>query len=183
MTFTAVLPWGGVVSRPKHNTHITHGRIPQFESHQMAIKYHVGFIPKYRRRTLFGVVRRELGPVFRRLAEQKESRIEEGHTVSDFPPAPVALRLYPLETSPRQAPRSWPRVPVLWQGRAHGRVPAPVILERLDLALHREMRREEMIGLLMRRLLSLFALFLPCSRSRRSTPRNLFSKQLRSGEA
>ena len=46
-------------------------------------KYHVVFIPKYRRRTLFGVVRRELGPVFRRLAEQKESRIEEGHILVD----------------------------------------------------------------------------------------------------
>jgi putative transposase len=46
-------------------------------------KYHVVFIPKYRRKTLFGVVRRELGPVFRRLAEQKECRIEEGHILPD----------------------------------------------------------------------------------------------------
>jgi putative transposase len=46
-------------------------------------KYHVIFIPKYRRRALFGVVRRELGGVFRRLAEQKECRIEEGHVLPD----------------------------------------------------------------------------------------------------
>ena len=46
-------------------------------------KYHVVFIPKYRRRTLFGVVRRELGAVFRRLAEQKQSRVEEGHILPD----------------------------------------------------------------------------------------------------
>ena len=46
-------------------------------------KYHVVFIPKYRRRTLFGVVRRELGSVFRRLAEQKDCRIEEGHVLPD----------------------------------------------------------------------------------------------------
>ena len=46
-------------------------------------KYHVIFIPKYRRRALFGVVRRELGEVFRRLAEQKECRIEEGHIMAD----------------------------------------------------------------------------------------------------
>ena len=46
-------------------------------------KYHVIFIPKYRRRKLFGVVRRELGRIFRRLAEQKECRIEEGHIMSD----------------------------------------------------------------------------------------------------
>ena len=46
-------------------------------------KYHVIFIPKYRRRALFGVVRRELGGIFRRLAEQKECRIEEGHIMAD----------------------------------------------------------------------------------------------------
>ncbi len=46
-------------------------------------KYHVVFIPKYRRKTLFGFLHRELGEVFRRLAEQKESAIEEGHLMSD----------------------------------------------------------------------------------------------------
>lgn len=46
-------------------------------------KYHIIFIPKYRRRALFGAVRRELGNVFRRLAEQKGCRIEEGHVMSD----------------------------------------------------------------------------------------------------
>ncbi len=46
-------------------------------------KYHVIFIPKYRRRTLYGVVRRELGDVFHRLAGQKESVIEEGHIMPD----------------------------------------------------------------------------------------------------
>lgn len=46
-------------------------------------KYHIVFIPKYRRRTLFGVVRRALGPVFRNLAEQKECTIEEGHILAD----------------------------------------------------------------------------------------------------
>ena len=42
-------------------------------------KYHVVFIPKGRRKVLFGHLRRDLGEVFRRLAEQKESKIEEGH--------------------------------------------------------------------------------------------------------
>jgi REP element-mobilizing transposase RayT len=46
-------------------------------------KYHVIFIPKYRRKRLFGVVRRELGEVFRRLAEQKQCEIEEGHIMPD----------------------------------------------------------------------------------------------------
>ena len=46
-------------------------------------KYHVVFIPKCRRRTLFGQLRRHLGAVFRKLAEQKESSIEEGHLMPD----------------------------------------------------------------------------------------------------
>ncbi len=46
-------------------------------------KYHVVFIPKYRRKTLYVELRRYLGEVFRKLAEQKESRIEEGHLLPD----------------------------------------------------------------------------------------------------
>ena len=46
-------------------------------------KYHVVFIPKCRRKTLYAQLRRYLGEVFRRLAEQKESRIEEGHLMPD----------------------------------------------------------------------------------------------------
>jgi len=41
-------------------------------------KYHVVFIPKCRRKTLYGELRQHLGEVFRKLAVQKESRIEEG---------------------------------------------------------------------------------------------------------
>ena len=46
-------------------------------------KYHVVFIPKYRRKAIFGPIRKELGEVFRRLAEQRESVIEEGHLMPD----------------------------------------------------------------------------------------------------
>ena len=46
-------------------------------------KYHVVFIPKGRRKALFGQVRPYLGEVLRRLAAQKESRIEEGHLMPD----------------------------------------------------------------------------------------------------
>jgi putative transposase len=46
-------------------------------------KYHVVFIPKYRKKRLFGEIRRRLGQVFRKLAEQRESRIEEGHMMAD----------------------------------------------------------------------------------------------------
>ena len=46
-------------------------------------KYHVVFIPKCRRKTLYSQLRRYLGEVFHRLAGQKESRIEEGHLMVD----------------------------------------------------------------------------------------------------
>ncbi len=46
-------------------------------------KYHVVFIPKCRRKTLYGELRPHLGDVFRKLALQKESRVEEGHLMLD----------------------------------------------------------------------------------------------------
>src|ERR1700756_5829188 len=46
-------------------------------------KYHVVFIPKGRRKVLYKSLRKHLGEVFRKLAEQKESRIEEGHLQAD----------------------------------------------------------------------------------------------------
>ena len=46
-------------------------------------KYHVVFIPKCRRKTLYVQSRKYLGEVFRKLAEQKESRIEEGQLMPD----------------------------------------------------------------------------------------------------
>ena len=46
-------------------------------------KYHVVFIPKCRRKTLYAQLRRHLGELFRKLAEQKECRIEEGHLMPD----------------------------------------------------------------------------------------------------
>ena len=46
-------------------------------------KYHVVFIPKYRRKNLYGVVKKHLGEVFHRLAQQKECWIDEGHIMPD----------------------------------------------------------------------------------------------------
>ena len=54
-------------------------------------KYHVVFIPKCRRKTLYGNLRQHLGEVFRNLAEQKESRIEEGHLMSDHVHMMIAI--------------------------------------------------------------------------------------------
>ena len=46
-------------------------------------KYHVVFVPKRRRKKLFGEIRRQLGPIFHELARQKECRIIEGHVMPD----------------------------------------------------------------------------------------------------
>jgi putative transposase len=54
-------------------------------------KYHVVFIPKCRRRTLYEELRKYLGEVFRRLAEQRESRIEEGHLMLDHVHMMIAI--------------------------------------------------------------------------------------------
>ena len=47
------------------------------------MQVHVAFIPKCRRKLLYGQLRKHLGDVFKKLAEQKESRIEEGHLMAD----------------------------------------------------------------------------------------------------
>ena len=54
-------------------------------------KYHVVFIPKCRRKTLYKEPRRYWGEVFRRLAEPRESRIEEGHLMPDHVHMMVAI--------------------------------------------------------------------------------------------
>src|SRR4029077_14889167 len=70
---------------PKH----THNGVPSMDEQQSLnhskweCKYHVVFIPKCLRKTLYAQLRRYLGEVFRKLAEQKESRIEEGHLMPD----------------------------------------------------------------------------------------------------
>ena len=46
-------------------------------------KYHVVFVPKRRRKTIFGQIRKELGQVFHELARQKECQILEGHLMLD----------------------------------------------------------------------------------------------------
>ena len=46
-------------------------------------KYHVVFIPKRRRKVLFGRIRQQLGEIFHALARQKECQIIEGHLKPD----------------------------------------------------------------------------------------------------
>ena len=46
-------------------------------------KYHVVFVPKRRRKAIFGSIRRKLGTVFHALAQQKERQILEGLLMPD----------------------------------------------------------------------------------------------------
>lgn len=46
-------------------------------------KYHVLFIPKLRRKALYGQIREEIGNVFHDLAKRRECCIEEGHLMID----------------------------------------------------------------------------------------------------
>ena len=46
-------------------------------------KYHIEWIPKYRKKRLFGELRQELGPVLHELASHRESKIIEGRMLLD----------------------------------------------------------------------------------------------------
>ena len=46
-------------------------------------KYHVVIVPKYRRKTLFGRVRKRVGKVFQQLCRQKDIGLVEGHVMPD----------------------------------------------------------------------------------------------------
>lgn len=56
-------------------------------------RYHVIFVPKCRRRTLCTQLRQHLGEVFRKLAAQKESRVEGGHLMPDHVPSMLSIPL------------------------------------------------------------------------------------------
>ena len=46
-------------------------------------KYHVVWIPKYRRKVLYGQLRKHLGEVLKELVLHKESKVIEGHLKSE----------------------------------------------------------------------------------------------------
>ena len=46
-------------------------------------KFHVVFVPKYRKKVLYGQIRRFLGPLFHDLANHRSCKILEGHMVQD----------------------------------------------------------------------------------------------------
>ena len=65
-----------------------------------ACKDHVVFVPKYRRKAVYGEIRASLGGSFHELARQKEYRIVEGHVLADqvhrcieLPPKPAVASI------------------------------------------------------------------------------------------
>ena len=46
-------------------------------------KYHIIWIPKYRKKAIFEDLRKYLGEIFRELATQKECKVLEGHLMPD----------------------------------------------------------------------------------------------------
>ena len=65
-------------------------------------KYHVVFVPKGRRKALFGQARRQLGPIFHALARQKECQIIEGHLMPDHVHMCIAIPpKYPVASGDR----------------------------------------------------------------------------------
>ena len=54
-------------------------------------KYHIVWIPKCRRKVLFGKLRKDLGQVFRSLARQRECEVLEGHLCLDHVHVYIAI--------------------------------------------------------------------------------------------
>ena len=46
-------------------------------------KYHVMIIPKYRRKVIYGRLKRQIGPILRELCRQKGVELLEGHLMPD----------------------------------------------------------------------------------------------------
>ncbi len=54
-------------------------------------KYHVVWIPQYRKKVLSGQIRKHLGEVLRELALREESMIVEGHLMADHVHMMIAI--------------------------------------------------------------------------------------------
>ena len=71
------------VSRQAHDQEKHDGRFGKPKPHEVGVQISRGVHSKCRRKTLYGQLRQHLGEVLRKLATQKESRIEEGHLMPD----------------------------------------------------------------------------------------------------
>ena len=59
-------------------------------------KYHLVWIPKYRKKVIYGKLRQYLGEVFKELALQKESQILEGHLMGDHVHMLISIQVFSI---------------------------------------------------------------------------------------
>ena len=71
------------MNRSKSRERRLHERHTMFKPQKWECKFHVVWIPKCRRKLLYGQLRKDLGEVFHELARQKESKVLEGHLQPD----------------------------------------------------------------------------------------------------
>ena len=64
-------------------------------------KYHLVWIPKYRKKVFYGNLRRQCDDVLRELALQKESNIAEGNLGGDH--VHMLIKISPKYTAPQAA--------------------------------------------------------------------------------
>jgi putative transposase len=81
-------------------------------------KYHLVWIPKCRRKVLYGQFRRDLGAVLRKLALQKESEVVEGKLRTDHVHMVVSI---PPKYSVSQVVGYMKGKSAIWVARATGR--------------------------------------------------------------
>jgi len=89
-------------------------------------KYHVAIVPKYRKKALFGRIRREIGKIIRQLCRQKEVALIEGHAMPDH----VHLVL--------SVPPKYSICDVRWVSGRQVSHPYPSAVARGEEGLHRE---------------------------------------------
>lgn len=61
-----------------------HGKRTKFGTYEVAGKYHIVFISKYRRKAIYGQYREEIGQIIRQLCNYKGIEILEGHMMPDY---------------------------------------------------------------------------------------------------
>ena len=79
------------MSRQAHERKRRDGHIRESEPLRVGVQISRGLHPQDRRKTLYGTLRQHLGEVFRKLAAQKDSRIEEGHLLADHVHMMIAI--------------------------------------------------------------------------------------------
>src|SRR5688500_6355710 len=90
----------------------------QSQSHvRWECKYHVVIVPKYRKKLLYGNLRRQIGPILKELCRQKGVEVIEGHVMPDhvhmclsIPPKYSVAFVIGFLASTSSSRRSWRRI-------------------------------------------------------------------------